>query len=127
MPLKNRNIAILIGSLALVVAIIYGYLTFVYQPIKASIVVDRKTVDELSQKLTVARARAGQLNKIQAEMQSLQVDVAQLERQLPKGKELPALIRVFTHRVEAYGLTMSSFAPQKAVAKGLYDEVPYMV
>jgi type IV pilus assembly protein PilO len=127
MTLKNRNLAILIGSLAIMLAIVYGYWNFVYQPLKASIAVERKTVSDLNSKLSTARARAGQLNKIQAEMQTLQIDVAQLERQLPKGAELPALLRVFTHRAEAYGLSMTSFAPQRTVGKGLYDEIPYMV
>src|SRR5690349_3013290 len=127
MPLKNRNVAILVGALALIVAIVYGYWSFVYQPLKSSIATERKNVADLNQKLSVARSRAGQLNKIQAEMQTLQIDVAQLERQLPKGVELPALIRVLTHRAEAYGLTLSAFAPQKPVAKGLYDEVPYQL
>jgi Tfp pilus assembly protein PilO len=84
-------------------------------------------VTDLNQKLTAARARAGQLSKIQAEMAGLQVEVAQLEKQLPKNRELPSLIRVFTHRAEAYGLSLSSFAPGKAVSKGLYDEIPYVV
>lgn len=127
MPLKNRNLALLVGSLALLLAIAYGYWNFVYKPLGQSIATEKKNVADLNARLGAARSRAGQLNAIQAEMQSLQVDVAQLERQLPKNRELPSLIRVFTHRAESYGLAMASFAPQKPVAKGLYDEVPYQI
>jgi type IV pilus assembly protein PilO len=127
MPLKNRNLSILVGSIALVCAVIYIYWSFVYSPLEKTMVVARKNVEDLTDKLVKAKARAGQLAKIQSEMASLQLDVAQLEKQLPKDRELPSLIRVFTHRAEAYGLTLASFAPGKPVPKGLYDEIPYTV
>ena len=53
--------------------------------------------------------------------------MAQLEKQLPKDRELPALIRVLTHRAESYGITLGSLAPGKPISKGLYDEIPYNV
>lgn len=127
MPLKNRNIAILGAAVALVCVIFYTYGTLVYTPTKKSIAAERKTVEGLNQKLSVARERAGQLNRIQAEMASLQVDVAELEKLLPKNRELPSLIRVFTHRAEANGLALSSFTPMKPVPKGLYDEISYNI
>src|SRR5882672_9099791 len=84
MPLKNRNLAILVGCVALVCVIIYGYWNFIYSPLDKTMVVARKNVEELTDKLVKAKARAGQLGKIQSEMASLQLDVAQLEKQLPK-------------------------------------------
>lgn len=127
MPLKNRNLAIAVAALGLVCLIFYIYYTLVYAPVGKTIQEDQRTVADLNQKLESARARAGQLSKIQAEMAGLQVEVAQLEKQLPKDRELPSLIRVFTHRAEAFGVALSTFAPQKPVPKGLYDEIPYNV
>jgi type IV pilus assembly protein PilO len=127
MPLKNRNLAIAAAALGLICVIFYAYYSLVYAPLGKTIEQDHRTVADLTQKLDLARARAGQLSKIQAEMAGLQVDVAQLEKQLPKDRELPSLIRVFTHRAEAFGVALSSFAPQRLVPKGLYDEIPYAV
>jgi len=127
MPLKNRNLIIALASLGLAGIIFYSYWSLVYNPVSKAIAADRKTVDELNGKLALARTRAGQLSKIQAEMANLQVDVAQLEKQLPKTRELPSLLRIFTHRAESFGLTLSNFAPQKTVPKGLYDEIPFNV
>ena len=125
MPLKNHN-AIIAGLAAVLVCIIfYCYWSLVHTPIQKSIVQERATAAELNQKLTVAKSRAGQLSKVQAEMASLQVDVAELEKLLPKTRELPSLLRVLTHRVETNGITLTSIRPLKPVAKGLYDEVPY--
>src|SRR5205823_6976280 len=128
MPLKNRNVLIAIGgSLFVTLAILFCYSSYFYGPVHKDILKDQAQIDELKKKLTVAKDRAQQLSKMQQEMASLQVDVAQLEKQLPKDRELPALIRVLTHRAESYGITLGSLAPGKPISKGLYDEIPYNV
>lgn len=125
MPLKNHNLIIAGLSIVLIGIVFYSYWSLVYTPVSQSISTERKAVQELNQKLSAAKARAGQLGKVQAEMASLQVEVAELEKLLPKTRELPSLIRVFTHRAEANGLVLNSFRPSQPVPKGLYDEVPY--
>jgi type IV pilus assembly protein PilO len=127
MPLKNRNLAIAFALMAFLGMIVYADWTLVYTPIQKTMAEDRSKVDELNAKLAVAKQRAGQLNKIQAEMANLQIDVAQLEKQLPKDRELPSLIRVLTHRAESYGLLFTALTPGRPVPKGLYDEIPYSV
>lgn len=128
MPLKNRNALIAgVGSIIAILAILFVYSTYIYGPISQDIKADQKTLTDLKGKLELAEARAQQLSKMQQEMATLQVDVAQLEKQLPKERELPALIRVLTHRAESYGLTLGSLSPGKAVSKGSYDEIPYSV
>jgi Tfp pilus assembly protein PilO len=125
MPLKNHNLVIGGLSVVLVGVVLYTYWNLVYTHLSKAITAERTTVQELNQKLAVAKSRASQLSKVQAEMAALQIDVAELEKLLPKTRELPSLIRVFTHRAEANGLTLTSLRPSKPVSKGLYDEVPY--
>jgi type IV pilus assembly protein PilO len=125
MPLKNHNLIIVGVAFALIGVVSYSYWSLIYTPVAQSIAMERKSVQDLNQKLVSAKSRAGQLSKVQAEMATLQIDVAELEKLLPKTRELPSLIRVFTHRIEAHGLTLTSFKPSRSVAKGLYDEVPY--
>lgn len=127
MPVKNRNAAIIAGCVVLMGIIVYVYWSFFYRPIQQQIVTARQTVKQLEQELAAAEARASQLSAIQAEMASLQIEVAALEKQLPKGRELPSLIRLFTHRAETFGLTLANFSPQKPIAKGLYDEILYSI
>lgn len=127
MPLKNPNLIIAAVACLLVGIIGYSYFSLVYTPVNQSISADMKTRAELNQKLEEAKQRASQLNKIQAEMASLQVDVAELEKQLPKSRELPSLLRVLTHRAESNGLVVTSLRPSRPVPKGLYDEIPYEI
>ena len=125
MPIKNPNLLIGALSAVLVGVVFYTYYNLVYSHLSKAIATERASVAELNQKLAVAKSRASQLSKVQAEMAALQIDVAELEKLLPKSRELPSLIRVFTHRAEANGLMLTSFRPSKPVPKGLYDEVPY--
>ncbi len=127
MPIKNHNAVIAGVCVALIIVVFYTYWSLVYTPIGKSIATERKNVQELTQKLAAAKTRAGQLSRVQAEMASLQIDVAELEKLLPKTRELPSLLRVFTHRAEINGLALTSFKPSRPVAKGLYDEIPYDV
>jgi type IV pilus assembly protein PilO len=128
MPLKNRKTIIaVVGSLLTTLGILYVYSAYFYEPLHKDIVKEQAAIQDYKNKLSVAQARAQQLSKMQQEMASLQVDVAQLEKQLPKDRELPALIRVLTHRAESYGLTLGSLTPGTPISKGLYDEIPYNV
>jgi type IV pilus assembly protein PilO len=127
MPQKNRNIAIIAASVGIMVVIFYAYWSLIYSPNNQKMEQKRREVDKLRAEVQQAEARASQLDKIRAEMAGLQVDVAQLEKQLPKNRELPSLLRVVTHRAEAFGVNLLNFQPQKAVSKGLYDEIAYNI
>ncbi len=109
MPIKNHNLVIAGVSVALIGIVFYMYWSLVYTPVSKTIAAERKAALELNQKLAVAKSRAGQLSKVQAEMATLQIDVAELEKLLPKTRELPSLLRVFTHRAEANGLIAQFF------------------
>jgi type IV pilus assembly protein PilO len=125
MPIKNNaSITAAISGL-LVCIIFYTYWSLVLTPIRKFIETERRNSQDLTRKLDVARSRASQLSKVQAEMASLQIEVAELEKLLPKTRELPSLLRVLTHRAEANGVVLNTFRPQRPVSKGLYDEVPY--
>jgi len=127
MPIKNHNAVIAVFAGVLVCVIFYTYWSLVYSPVDRAIQSERKNAQELNQKLVVAKARAGQLSKVQAEMAGLQIEGAELEKLLPKTRELPSLLRVLTHRAEGNGILLNALRPQRPVSKGLYDEIPYEI
>jgi type IV pilus assembly protein PilO len=125
MPPKNRNLIIAVLSIVIMGFAGFGFRNYVIVPVQKEREADETKLKDLKEKLRKAHERAGQLNQIQLEMASLQVDVAQLEKQLPRTRELPSLLRVLTHRAEANGVQISSLAPGRMSPKGLYDEIPY--
>lgn len=128
MWLKNRKTLIaLAATLVLWGVTIYIYTTLIYAPMHDDIIKTEESIKDLQQRLSVARARSQQLAKIQKEMADLQIEVAEFEKQLPKSRDLPPLLRVFTHRVETFGLSVTSFGPARIVPKSTYDEIQYPV
>jgi type IV pilus assembly protein PilO len=128
MSLKDRNNLIaLVGALATAIAIFYVYSTWLFKPVRKDITETKAKVAALDQKLAVTRARAQQLGQMQQEMAGLQIELANLEKQLPKDRELPALLRVLSRRAEGYGIVIGTISPQKPVSKGLYDELAYNI
>jgi len=127
MPQKNRSLIITGVSFVLMAVLFYVFRSYLILPIKKEQEKEAVTLSEMKQKLRIANERAGQLNQIQLEMAGLQIDVAQLEKQLPKNRELPSLIRILTHRAEANGLSILAITPNRPVSKGLYEEIAYNV
>ena len=125
---KNRNTLIVLGlSLAIIFGVGFGYWKYFGETARQEIAALETDTKNMEKRLEEAKIRAQQLSKIEEEMHGLQIEVAAMERQLPKDRELPNLIRVFSNRAEAFGLTINSFAPDTMSAKGLYDEIPYKV
>ena len=123
---KNRNaIIMLVSSLGVMFLIFWGFTVYIKAPLQQEITKKKAEKQDLEQRLADAQRRAQQLDRIRAEMDSLQVEVVELEKQLPKDRELPGLLRVFTHRAESFGLALSTFSPRKPVSKGTYEEAPY--
>jgi type IV pilus assembly protein PilO len=128
MPLRSRNAIIpAVTCTAVFGFTLYAWWTFFYANIHNKIVATQSQIHDLTKRRDAYMARAQQLSQLEAEMASLSVEVAALEKQLPKDRELPSLLRVLTHRAEAYGLILSSLTPGRAVTKGLYDEIPYNI
>jgi|GEM_PF-1133878 type IV pilus assembly protein PilO len=125
---KDRNTLLAITVAALFLGgVIFGYTTIIFMPLHKDIVKSRTEVQNLSGRLNMVRQKVAKLPKLQQEMAELQIEVFEMEQQLPKSAELPGLLRTLTHRAETNGLQLSSLAPGKPVSKGQYDEIPYVI
>ncbi len=126
--LKNRNLVIsVVATLILWAAIGYGFSSILISPVNAEISKFKKEKADLEQKIAAAEARAQQLNKIQKEMADLQIEVAEFEKQLPRNRDLPPLLRTLTRKAETFGILISNLNPGRPVSKGLYDEIAYTI
>jgi len=124
--LKDRNVLITLITIVITwIGSFYVYSNVLSAPIKTDIQQTKDKIKALESQLAEAKAKAEQLNKLKEEMAGLQLEVATLEKQLPRTQELPSLLRLFTNRFESYGLFVSSLGPGKPVSKGLYDEIPF--
>lgn len=81
----------------------------------------------LERKLIETKRRAQELPKLQAEMQYLQREVAELEKLLPQEKEVPGLLRIISRKAQGYQLQVGSIKPLAIIPKEHYNEVPFQI
>ncbi|MDD5688038.1 MAG: type 4a pilus biogenesis protein PilO [Elusimicrobia bacterium] len=119
--LNNQEKAV-IG--VLIIAGFWVYWKYLYKPITSEIT---KLQEELSQKqsqLEATRQAAQELEVLQAEFKILEIEAREMEKKLPKSKELPKLIRDITRSLEKYRLSVQSFVPGKEMPKPYFSEIP---
>ncbi len=84
-------------------------------------------VNQQEAKLAQLKIRAQELPKLKAEMDLLKTEVAELEKLLPKDREMPALLRTITRKAQRYGLLINNFVAGKIEPKDNYSEMPFQV
>lgn len=105
----------------------YVYYKFLITPIKLKYQNALTELTTVESKLSEMKRRAMELPKLQAEMQLLELEVSELEKLLPKDKEIPNLLRIITKHAQHYQLRISNFAPSAAIPQSNYNEIPFQM
>src|SRR3989339_1114347 len=119
--LTNQEKGVLI---VIAVVGIWAYWKYLYKPITGEI---NKLQVELSQKqakLDATRIAAEELEVLQAELKIIEIEAREMEKKLPKSKDLPKLIRDITRAMERHRINAQSFTPSKEIQKTYFSEIP---
>ena len=80
---------------------------------------------DLIAKIETAERQARRLPALQNELAALQVELSSLEKQLPKDKDVPNIIRTLTREALQEGLTFSRLSPKAAARQQYFDIIPF--
>lgn len=105
----------------------YAYYTFLWAPMQTKYAVSVETLKATESKVAEMRRRALELPKLQAEMKQLEQQVAELERLLPKDKEIPQLLRVVTKTAQRFQIKITQINPLAVAAQPNYNELPFQM
>jgi len=120
----KQNLIVLI-----VFAAMAGFVYFKYL-ITPLDIKNREALSQLQQaesKLSEMKRRAMELPKLQAEMRILETEVTELEKSLPRNKEIPDIIRTITRTAQRYHLKIQSFSPAPMLSQPNFNEVPFQI
>ncbi len=120
----QQNLAVL--GIALVM-VTFGYFKFLIGPLQAKNAESIERLKQTQTRLAEMKKRALELPKLQSEMKLLEMEVSELERRLPKDKELPGLLRTITKMGQKYSLRINTIAPGPVAAQPNYNEVPFTI
>ena len=112
--------------------LILGGMLFVYvrllmTPLNQKYSETRTRLEQTESKLAEMRQRALALPRLQADMKYLEAEVADLEKLLPKEKEVPGLLRTVTKAALSQGIRIVQFNPGAVVSQTNYSELPYQM
>ena len=109
------------------VMLCFVYYKYLLSPLQQKYHDANQKLQSTESKLTEMRRRAMELPKLQAEMKLLEEEVTDLEKRLPKDKEIPELLRTVTKTAQRFQLKISNFAPGGVSAQSNYNEVPFQI
>lgn len=127
MKMDKNQLQAIVGLFLIVGLVGYGYWHFFYAPVSKEISTRQATINDLNSRIRNAENRAAQLPQMKKELALLDIEVARLEKQLPKKKEIPGLLRTMTSQSSTYGVSIQTISPGAPINKGVYDEVPYVL
>lgn len=123
--LKARVVAlgVLIGVLFIV------DLWYFVLPMNAQIEQLRKSVGDLQVRIQQNDEKIKNLDKLRAEVKTLQTQLFELTEQLPPESEVSGLLRQIQERVNQSGLVLRLWRPEKPRdhSSGLYREIPVTI
>jgi len=121
--IQQNLIVLAIGFIALS----FIYYKYLITPLQLKYRDSASKLQQVEQKLEEMKMRAMELPKLQAEMKVLELEVAGLEKLLPKEKEIPELLRMVTKTAQKYQLKISNFSPNPIASLSNYNEIPFKI
>ena len=116
-----HRILIFVGTVVLVVGL---YIWLVYIPKTGEIKTIKSELDRLEQNIRIARVRAKNLKRLEADLAKAKGELKEAIKLLPTTSEIPSLLKNITKLGNDSNLEFLLFSPEKQVSKEFYVEIP---
>lgn len=103
----------------------FSYFRYFWIPTSARIRETTEKIKAVEEKISKAKGQAGRLPTIQKELERLNQQAVEAEKQLPRNKNLPAVIVTMGGLARKNNVEIRSFMPGGSAQKEYYIEVPY--
>ena len=120
----GHRILIFVGTVVLIVGL---YIWLVYIPKTGEIKTLKSELDRLEQNIRIAKVRAKNLKRLEADLAKAQGDLKVAIKLLPTTSEIPSLLKNITKLGNDSNLEFLLFSPEKPVSKEFYIEIPVSI
>lgn len=121
---KVQRILICVGTLLVLIG---GFVYFSYLPKYTKVDQLNKDIENLEQKIIVARGKARKLKKYREDMKKAEVEFKVAKKALPEKREIPSLLTSISQSGRDAGLDFLLFQPGAEVKKDFYAEIPVSI
>ena len=119
-----HRILIFAGTIVLIVGL---YIWLVYIPKTGEIKTIKSELDGLERNIRIAKVRANNLKRLEADLAKAQGDLKVAIKLLPTTSEIPSLLKNITKLGNDSNLEFLLFRPEKQVSKEFYVEIPVSI
>ncbi|MBW1672835.1 MAG: type 4a pilus biogenesis protein PilO, partial [Deltaproteobacteria bacterium] len=119
-----QRILIFTGTIVLIVGL---YIWLVYIPKTGEIKTIKSDLDRLERNIRIAKVRANNLKRLEADLAKAQGDLKVAIKLLPTTSEIPSLLKNITKLGNDSNLEFLLFSPEKQVSKEFYVEIPVSI
>ena len=119
-----HRILIFVGTVVLIVGL---YIWLVYIPKTGEIKTIKSELDRLEQNIRIAKVRAKNLKRLEADLAKAQGDLQVAIKLLPTTSEIPSLLKNITKLGNDSNLEFLLFSPERQVSKEFYIEIPVSI
>ncbi|TPW21032.1 MAG: Tfp pilus assembly protein PilO [Elusimicrobia bacterium] len=105
----------------------FVYIKYFWLPVSEKIAETRKKIEEVEGKIAKAKNQAVRLNKIQKELEDLNIAALEAEKRLPKSQDLPAVIDTMTALSRRFNFKLQSFTPGSSKPQPHFIETNYAI
>ena len=119
-----HRILIFAGTIVLIVGL---YIWLVYIPKTGEIKTIKSELDRLETNIRIARVRANNLKRLEADLAKAEGDLKVAIKLLPTTSEIPSLLKNITKLGNDSNLEFLLFSPEKQVSKEFYVEIPVSI
>ncbi|MCG3203906.1 MAG: hypothetical protein KCHDKBKB_00583 [Elusimicrobia bacterium] len=103
----------------------YVYWNYMLKPALQNIATRKEKYAELVSKIETAERQARRLPALQNELAKLEADLINLEKQLPKDKDVPNILRILTREAIQEGLQFMRLAPKPLNKQEFFEIIPF--
>ncbi|MBL0350839.1 MAG: type 4a pilus biogenesis protein PilO [Elusimicrobia bacterium] len=121
---KDQQQKILLG-VVVVVTFCYVYFKYLLAPTRASIAETETQLQSVLQRVDSLKMTASRLPQLRKQTEELDLQVAKVEKRLPRTRNLEDIIRIVTELAKKNGVSFSSFSPAGESSQTYYTEVPF--
>jgi len=119
-----HRILIFAGTGVLIVGL---YIWLVYVPKTGEIKTIKCALDRLETNIRIAKVKANNLKRLEADLAKAQGDLKVAIKLLPTTSEIPSLLKNITKLGNDSNLEFLLFSPEKQVSKEFYVEIPVSI
>lgn len=125
LQINQNNLTKIVAVAVLVGAILFSYLYFFWFPISKKINDMRDKVSKIEADIKKAKEISSKYPDLSKKLTELEALKSEIEKKLPKEKNMPDLMKTIKKIADKYSVTINSISPSTAVKEQYFFRITY--